>query len=325
MSIRSGPVSSGDEHAVPTIPPLPRVPPPEAGRHRPSGRRVRRASVALVAAAVAAGLLGGLAGATAVHRFGGSDGGSPAAIGAPARTAAVTDAAAPVAAVAAAVQPSVVELRVTTRRGSVTGSGLVLDTDGRILTNNHVLAGANAGTVTVAFADGRTAPAGVVAADSAHDLAVVRVTGVSGLTPATLGDSGSARVGDEVVAFGSPLGLTGTVTSGVISALDRRVTVSGDSAVGSSEDGSGSSTSPVATGAGNTLTYPAIQTDVAITSGSSGGPLVDLSGRVIGIDSAIYSAAPDTGTGTEAGSVGIGFAIPIDTVKTFLNTLPRDK
>ncbi|MGC0420918.1 S1C family serine protease [Embleya sp. AB8] len=310
---------------MPTIPPRP----------LPPRRRVRRASVVLIAAAVAAGLVGGLVGAVAVGGFGDGDRATPQTVsGAPARNAAATGTGTPIAVVAAAVQPSVVELRVTTRRGSVTGSGLVLDTAGRILTNNHVVAGAGVGSITAVFADGRTAPATAIGADAAHDLAVVRVGGVPGLTPATLGNSASVQVGDKVVAFGSPLGLTGTVTSGVVSAVDREVTVSGDGAIGASSD-------DPAGGAANTLTYPAIQTDAAINSGSSGGPLVDLSGRVIGIDSAIYDAGADpsgaggsagggaggaagTGSGTDAGSVGIGFAIPIDTVKTFLGTVGRD-
>ncbi|WP_439679280.1 S1C family serine protease [Embleya sp. MST-111070] len=302
-------------------------------------RRMKRALPVPVVAAVAAGLVGGLSGVVVVRHFEDSDHAPPAAIGgAPVRNASAggVGGAGSVSAVAAAVRSSVVELRVTSRRGSVTGSGVVLDTAGRILTNDHVVAGMGSGGLTVVFADGRTAAGTVSASDAAHDLAVVRVSGVGGLTPAVLGDSASLQVGDGVVAFGSPLGLGGTVTSGVVGALNRPITTSGESAV-VPDDASGVRTSPIAATDSNTVTYPAIQTDVAFGSGSSGGPLVDLSGRVVGIDSAIYDTTSEggndpprsgssggSGAAADAGSVGITFAIPIDVVKTFLNTLGPD-
>ncbi|OPC79300.1 hypothetical protein B4N89_35185 [Embleya scabrispora] len=304
----------------------------------PGRRRVRRTLSVPVVAAVVAGLIGGLSGVVVVRHFENSDHSPPAAVGgAPVRNASAGGGAGSVSAVAAAVRSSVVELRVTSRRGSVTGSGLVLDTAGRILTNDHVVAGVGSGGLTVVFADGRTAAGSVSASDAAHDLAVVRVSGVGGLTPAVLGDSASLQVGDEVVAFGSPLGLGGTVTSGVVGALNRPITTSGESAV-VPDDASGARTSPIAATDANTVTYPAIQTDVAFGSGSSGGPLVDLSGRVVGIDSAIYDTTsqdgndlPWGGSGggsgsaeADAGSVGITFAIPIDVAKAFLNTLGSD-
>ncbi|MFE3204450.1 S1C family serine protease [Embleya sp. NPDC059237] len=305
----------------------------------PDRRRVKRALPVPVVAAVVAGLVGGLSGVVVVRHFEDADHAPPAAIGgAPVRNASAGGGAGSVSAVAAAVRSSVVELRVTSRRGSVTGSGVVLDTAGRILTNDHVVTGAGPGGLTVVFADGRIAAGTVSASDAAHDLAVVRVSGVGGLTPAVLGDSASLQVGDGVVAFGSPLGLGGTVTSGVVGALNRPITTSGESAV-VPDDASGVRTSPIAATDANTVTYQAIQTDVAFGSGSSGGPLVDLSGRVVGIDSAIYDTTSEggndlpwggssggSGGGAEAdaGSVGITFAIPIDVVKTFLNTLGPD-
>ncbi|GCE00195.1 S1C family serine protease [Embleya hyalina] len=299
----------------------------------PGRRRVKRAFLVPAVAVVVAGLVGGLSGVVVVRHFEDSDHAPPAAVGGvPVHNASASGGAGSVSAVAAAVRSSVVELRVTSRRGSVTGSGVVLDTAGRILTNDHVVAGAGSGGVTVVFADGRAAAGTVSASDAAHDLAVVRVSGVGGLTPAVLGDSASLQVGDGVVAFGSPLGLGGTVTSGVVGALNRPITTSGESAV-VPDDASGARTSPIAATDSNTVTYPAIQTDVAFGSGSSGGPLVDLSGRVVGIDSAIYDTTseggddlPRGGSGVEAdaGSVGITFAIPIDVAKTFLNTLGPD-
>lgn len=304
----------------------------------PGRRRLKRALPVPVVAAVVAGLVGGLSGVVVVRHFEDSDHAPPAAIGgAPVRNASAGGGGS-VSAVAAAVRSSVVELRVTSRRGSVTGSGVVLDTAGRILTNDHVVAGAGSGGLTVVFADGRTAVGTVSASDAAHDLAVVRVSGVGGLTPAVLGDSASLRVGDGVVAFGSPLGLEGTVTSGVVSALNRPITTSGERAV-VPDDASGVRGSPIAATDSNTVTYPAIQTDVAFGSGSSGGPLVDLSGRVVGIDSAIYDTTSEgggdlprggnsggggIGAEADAGGVGITFAIPIDVVRTFLNTLGPD-
>ncbi|MFE5324798.1 S1C family serine protease [Embleya sp. NPDC056575] len=305
----------------------------------PGRRRLKRALPVPVVAAVVAGLVGGLSGVVVVRHFEDFDHAPPAAIGgAPVRNASAGGGAGSVSAVAAAVRSSVVELRVTSRRGSVTGSGVVLDTAGRILTNDHVVAGAGPGGLTVVFADGRTAAGTVSASDAAHDLAVVRVSGVGGLTPAVLGDSASLRVGDGVVAFGSPLGLGGTVTSGVVSALNRPITTSGERAV-VPDDASGVRSSPIAATDSNTVTYPAIQTDVAFGSGSSGGPLVDLSGRVVGIDSAIYDTTSEggddlprggisggggIGAEADAGGVGITFAIPIDVVKTFLSTLGPD-
>jgi putative serine protease PepD len=191
-----------------------------------------------------------------------------------------------------AVSPSVVTITVTGRGETALGSGVVLSKDGLILTNNHVVAGASANSAAqVQLADGTTANATIVGTDAVHDLAVLRVAKTSGLTPATLGDSSAVTVGDTVLAFGSPLGLEGTVTAGIVSALDR--TLDGD-------------TSPL-TGL--------IQTDAAINSGNSGGPLVDTAGRVIGINVAIAS------TGRNSGNIGLGFAIPTATVRSVVNTI----
>ena len=196
--------------------------------------------------------------------------------------------------VAKKVLPSVVQINVKGDEESGSGTGIIISSDGQILTNNHVTAVAgDDGIITVAFSDGSNAKAKVVGADPKTDLAVIKAEGKSGLTPATLGSSADLEVGQEVVAIGSPFGLESTVTQGIISALNRPVT---------SSDGSNDP------GASNT--FPAIQTDAAINPGNSGGPLVDIDGNVIGINSAIKAS----GTG-EGGSIGLGFAIPIDLAK----------
>ncbi|MDQ1664859.1 MAG: putative serine protease PepD [Actinomycetota bacterium] len=203
--------------------------------------------------------------------------------------------------VAAAVQPSVVSIKVQASGGSDEGSGVIMSSDGTILTNNHVIeAAASGGTITVTFADGKTADATIVGRDAATDLAVIKAANVSGLKPATFGDSDSVHVGDTVLAIGSPLGLQGSVSAGIISALHRPVDV------GSTQQqdpfGQGSATP-------STVLNDAIQTDAPINPGNSGGPLVDAQGRVIGINSAIASLSSGTG---QSGNIGVGFAIPVD-------------
>ena len=202
-----------------------------------------------------------------------------------------------VAGIAASALPSVVTLHVSGSGEQGTGTGFVLDQQGHILTNNHVVDPAgSSGDISVTFSGGETAKATLVGKDSGYDLAVVKVSGVSGLKPLPLGNSDSVQVGDPVVAIGAPFDLQNTVTSGIISAKERPITAGG-------EKGDGSDVSYV----------DALQTDAPINPGNSGGPLVDTKARVIGINSAIRAA--DTGSGTEggqAGSIGLGFAIPIN-------------
>jgi len=196
--------------------------------------------------------------------------------------------------VAQGVLPSVVMIDVSGPDGQGSGSGIILSQDGKILTNNHVVALAgSSGELSVAFNDGSHAKARVLGTDPLTDTAVIQAEGVENLTPATLGHSSSLQVGQGVVAIGSPFGLDATVTSGIVSALNRPVNVGQVSQ-------------------GNATVYPAIQTDAAINPGNSGGPLVNLSGEVVGIDAAIQTAT-DTTQG-EPGSIGLGFAIPIDEV-----------
>jgi putative serine protease PepD len=244
--------------------------------------------------------------------------------------------------VAAKVVPSVVKLETEFGRQSEEGSGIILSSDGLILTNNHVVAAAKGGapapaappgipglpgvplapggpsapsnpggpsappaggapTTTVTFADGRTATFTVIGTDPASDIAVVRAQGVSGLTPINLGSSGNLRVGQDVVAVGSPLGLEGTVTTGIVSALNRPVATGGD--------------------ANNQNTVlDAIQTDAAINPGNSGGALVNMSGELVGVNSAIATLGGDS-PDAQSGSIGLGFAIPVDQAKRIADEL----
>ncbi|MFB9660770.1 S1C family serine protease [Glycomyces mayteni] len=192
------------------------------------------------------------------------------------------------------VSPSVV----TIVTDSAEGSGVVYSDDGYIVTNNHVVDGAQ--TVEVRFSDGTTADAQIIATDTTQDLAVIQVSGVDNLTPITFGDSDSIQVGDAAVALGSPLGLEGTVTTGIVSALDRSMTVAGEEQQGFQQQSS------------STLTG-LIQTDAAINSGNSGGALVNGNGELIGINTAIAT--------TDSGSIGLGFAIPSNTVQSVVEQL----
>ncbi|MFD9973983.1 trypsin-like peptidase domain-containing protein [Streptomyces sp. NPDC059017] len=204
-----------------------------------------------------------------------------------------------IAGIAASALPGVVTLHVSGGGEQGTGTGFVLDAQGHILTNNHVVSPAgSSGDISVTFSGGETARATLVGKDSGYDLAVVKVRGVSGLKPLPLGNSDNVRVGDPVVAIGAPFDLQNTVTAGIISAKERPITAGG-------EKGDGSDISYV----------DALQTDAPINPGNSGGPLVDSRARVIGINSAIRAAdngsGPDVGSG-QAGSIGLGFAIPIN-------------
>ncbi|MFI5686852.1 S1C family serine protease [Streptomyces sp. NPDC051636] len=229
-----------------------------------------------------------------------------------------------VAAIAAVVSPSVVEIKATLSNGSSTGSGVIITSNGEIVTNNHVISGAS--SIKVTTSDGKSYTAEAVGTDSSKDLALLKLQGASGLKAATLGNSSGVQVGDTVVAIGSPEGLTGTVTSGIVSALNRDVTVSTDENPGQSQGGDGQW--PFQFGGrqfngdtgSSTTTYKAIQTDASLNPGNSGGALIDASGAIIGINSAMYSSAQSSSS-ADAGSIGLGFAIPSNTVKSDLAEL----
>jgi S1-C subfamily serine protease len=229
-----------------------------------------------------------------------------------------------VAAIASAVSPSVVQIDATLSNGSSTGSGVIITGDGEIVTNNHVVSGAS--SIKVTTSDGKSYTAQVVGTDSKKDLALIKLENASGLKAATLGNSDGVQVGDTVVAIGSPEGLTGTVTSGIVSALNRDVTVSTDESQEQQQQQQGGGW-PFEFGGqqfngdtgSSTTTYKAIQTDASLNPGNSGGALIDANGDIIGINSAMYSAAD--ASSSDAGSVGLGFAIPVNTVKADLATL----
>ena len=209
-----------------------------------------------------------------------------------------------VADIAQRVLPSVVSISAESAAGGGTGTGFVIDSSGYILTNNHVIADAadGRGTIEVQLNDGTTLDATIVGRDSSYDLAVLKVNR-TGLTALTFGDSDQVAVGDSVIAIGSPLGLSGTVTLGIVSAKDRAVTA-GESV-------------------GDSSFINAIQTDAAINPGNSGGPLVNSAGAVIGVNSAIATLGSSS-INSQSGSIGLGFAIPINQARKTADQLIKN-
>ncbi|MBS1691093.1 MAG: trypsin-like peptidase domain-containing protein [Actinobacteria bacterium] len=298
---------------VPPRPPVETVPAAPPKRSRAGALTVGALAVALVSAGVGGGV-------AMLVRPDQPVASSPA-IGVAPTVPAASVPAGSVEQVAAKVVPSVVKLQTDMGRASEEGSGIILTSDGLILTNNHVVAVANDGSegsdgpvspdgpdasgptrTMVTFADGSTAPFTVVGTDPASDIAVVRAKGVSDLTPITLGSSASLRVGQDVVAVGSPLGLEGTVTTGIISALNRPVAAGGDAK-------------------NQNTVLDAIQTDAAINPGNSGGALVNMNGELVGINSAIATLGGGASGASQSGSIGLGFAIPIDQAKRIADEL----
>ncbi|WP_369390229.1 S1C family serine protease [Streptomyces sp. CG1] len=292
------------------------MPAPEPRKKRNRGPVALLAAVAIVAAAVGGGT------AYAFQELTGKD--TVAAAGTSTHVV-PSSKKGDVAAIAAAVSPSVVEIQATLSNGSSTGSGVIITSGGEIVTNNHVISGAQ--SIKVRTSDGKGYTASVVGTDSSKDLALIKLQGASGLKPAALGNSSDVQVGDSVVAIGSPEGLTGTVTSGIVSALNRDVTVSTDESQGQGQGGDGNW--PFQFGGrqfngdtgSSTTTYKAMQTDASLNPGNSGGALIDAGGNVIGINSAMYSSSQQSSSSSDAGSIGLGFAIPINTVKSDLAKL----
>lgn len=293
MTMTTEPVltdAAASPDCVESSPPAPGLPP---DRSDPPRQRLPVGSaVALVA--LGAGAAGGW--------FGGQLAAPEAATTTPTVVATATTSAS-LADVVAAVRPSVVSVTVSWRGGESEGSGFVVSSDGLILTNAHVVDTGQGAPIVVTRADGESSGATLVGLDSATDIAVLRVDGWTDLVPLTTGSVDQLVVGDRVVAIGSPLGLDSTVTAGIVSALHRDVSISDPTAPG-----------PFAQSSTTDLT-DVIQTDAAVNPGNSGGPLVDASGRVVGVVSAMASV-----NGT-SGSIGIGFAIPIDTALDVAATL----
>jgi putative serine protease PepD len=264
----------------------------------PPKRRGRRALAAgVIAIALVGGAGSGALTSTLISRSAST--GSNTATTTPVSSSAATDASSNASAVYQAVLPSVVTITSSVsgrfgQQGQATGSGVVLDSKGNILTNYHVIQGAS--QITVTLSDGKTATGTVVGTNPNYDLAVIRISvNASRLHPATLGDSGSIQIGDRVYAIGSPYGLSGTLTEGIISAVNRNQSS--------------------ATSAGNigSSLNNLIQTDTPINPGNSGGPLVNAEGQVVGINQSIESPVD--------GNTGVGFAIPINLVKQLLPAL----
>ncbi|MFC5030200.1 S1C family serine protease [Streptomyces fildesensis] len=273
-------------------------PAPWHGPGTPARARRGRAAPLIAGAALVALLAGGIGGAAGVYaeRHSAQDGDQ---VTLPQVSEGSADRAGDsVAGIAARTLPGVVYIHVKGAAGEDTGTGFVLDAKGHILTNNHVVGAAGKGAdIQVTFNGGQLSKAKVVGVDSGYDLAVIEVSGVSGLRPLTLGNSDSVRVGDPVVAIGAPYGLEGTVTAGIISATRRPITAGG------------------ATDGTDVSYVDALQTDAPINPGNSGGPLVDGQGRVIGINSAIRAADDGGPAGGQGGSIGLGFAIPANQAK----------
>ena len=281
----------------------------------------------LVAVAVTAALVGGIAGAGVATVMGSQNSSNSASSTVQGITINDKDEVTAVTAVAAKASPSVVTISVTGTDGAGTGSGVILNKEGYVLTNNHVATLDGAATdvkITVQDNDGNIYPASIVGTDPTVDMAVLKIEGTGNFTPIEWADSSKLNVGDLTIAMGAPLGLAGTVTTGIVSALNRSIQVASSAVPDSSgtDSGNGDSSNPFNFdfGQGQTQTQtqsasisiPVIQTDAAINPGNSGGALLDSKGRLIGINVAIASAGSSSG---QAGSIGVGFALPSNLAK----------
>ncbi len=262
---------------------------------RARGRRRWQPWVAAGTLLVAGGIV---AGCTSTAKTSGSAAASASSSAASSSSASVCA----VTSVADQVIPSVVTIAASGASGSGTGSGEVIKSDGYILTNNHVISvAADGGSVQVLFSDGKAVPATITGRDPLTDLAVLKVASSPQLKVIALGSSGSVVVGQPVVAIGAPLGLSGTVTSGIVSALDRTIEVPGEN------DRSA-------------LLVSALQTDAAINPGNSGGALVNCAGQLVGVPTA-GASVPSASGESAGGSIGLGFAIPVDLATSIANEI----
>jgi putative serine protease PepD len=327
----------------------------------PGAPRKRGGAGMVILAVAVAAVVGGASGAgiaVAVDAGNNNSSNVPAANAGP-QTITVNNAkdATTITAVAAKASPSVVTINVTASDEAGTGSGIILTSDGYVLTNTHVvtLDGDTSDTkIQVETNDGRLLAAKVVGTDPIDDLAVIKLQGVSGLQPAQFADSSKLNVGDMAIAIGAPLGLSGTVTNGIVSALNRSITVAssaaptgGDSGSGGSGSGSspfnfwnfgdgsgggsgsggsggGSSSQDPSSTAASTIALSVIQTDAAINPGNSGGALLDSDGKVIGVNCAIASAGQSSTDGSQSGSIGVGFAIPSNVALRIANEIIKN-
>ncbi|MFC9919514.1 S1C family serine protease [Agromyces binzhouensis] len=309
-----------------TVPPAFGGAPTVAQEPAPKQRRV---GFGVAAAIVAAALIGGASGAgiTALMTNDGDSAVEQTSSGTQRIVVNDDGSVNQVAAVAAAASPSVVTIEVSGGQSGGTGSGIILSEDGYVLTNTHVvtLDGATGDpSIQVKADDGSLYSAELIGTDPLSDLAVIKLAGASGLTPIEFADSSELNVGDTAIAIGAPLGLSGTVTNGIVSALNRSIDVESSAAPETAPDSGegdqgGSGDSPFdfwnfdgqerngSSGGGGLISIPVIQTDAAINPGNSGGALLDGEGKLIGVNVAILSAGGSSG---EAGNIGVGFAVP---------------
>jgi len=304
----------------------------------PAGKPAKRGNSGLIIATLAIGaLIGGVAGAGAgVGIFAATDAGNATikTVSGP-QNITVNDAnnASTVTAVAAKASPSVVTISVSASSSGGTGSGIVLSSDGYVLTNTHVVTldgQASNVAVTVTDNDGKIYTAKIVGTDPTTDLAVIKLDNASGMTPISWGDSSKLNVGSTTVAIGAPLGLSGTVTDGIVSALNRSISIASSAAPKGDPNSGGGSQNPFnfnfpdqggsgsqqpQTQSSGTISLPVIQTDASINPGNSGGALLNSKGELIGVNVAIASAGGTSSDGSQSGSIGVGFAIPSDLAK----------
>ncbi|MGX5716952.1 S1C family serine protease [Arthrobacter sp. MAHUQ-56] len=302
--------------------------------HNPKDAPRRKATFGvgtLVASILAAGLVGGGVATVGSGELFANAGSGTSTIGSSSQPGTVIvnnkDDVNAITAAAVKASPSVVTISATSGGSGGTGSGIVLDDQGHILTNTHVVTldgqTANA-SLEIRTSDGKVLAAKLVGTDPLSDLAVIKVDNASGLTPATLGDSSKLNVGDTAIAIGSPLGLTGTVTDGIVSTLNRTISVASSAAPKGGDDtqggdqgfqfappGGGQSQQSSSEGS---ISINVIQTDAAINPGNSGGALVNSKGEIIGVNVAIASAGSNT-TSSQSGNIGVGFSIPINHAK----------
>ncbi|MFB9748890.1 S1C family serine protease [Leifsonia shinshuensis] len=315
---------------------------PGAGEKAP-----RKRNTGLIIATLAIGaLIGGIAGAGAgigLYSATGSNATIKTVSGPQNITVNDTNNATTVTAVAAKASPSVVTISVSASSEGGTGSGIVLTSDGYILTNTHVVtldgAAANV-SISVTDNNGKIYTAKIVGTDPTTDLAVIKLDGASGMTPMNWADSSKLNVGDTTIAIGAPLGLSGTVTDGIVSALNRSISIASSAAPKSSDgsngsgggSGNGSSQNPFnfdfpnqggssQSGSQGTISLPVIQTDASINPGNSGGALLNSKGELIGINVAIASAGGSSSSGSQSGSIGVGFSIPSNLAKRISDEL----
>lgn len=338
------PAPAGPSGPTGPVPPAFGGPQPAASEPSATSSKPRRAGLGVAAAVVAAALIGGASGAGITALMTGGDGAGTVLESTTSGERIVindTESVNQISAVAAAASPSVVTIAVAGGQGQGTGSGVILSEDGYVLTNTHVvtLDGATGDpSIQVKTDDGRLYEAELIGTDPLSDLAVIKLVDASGLSPIAFADSEELNVGDTAIAIGAPLGLSGTVTNGIVSALNRSIDVQSSAAPETPDDGSGQEgeegESPFdfwnfdvpgqeggqSQGSG-LISIPVIQTDAAINPGNSGGALLDSEGRLIGINVAILSAG---GASSDAGNIGVGFAVPSNLAERVANEIIED-